>query len=109
MAKTGSELIAKAEEIEIGKPNYEYLPGYVRTALKRHLVSVGIAEPRVLLVNWPKRKNHKDLVFNVEQSNFSTSEEYLNVMRSLVWFLPNGYQYISWDAIRNAHATSVPL
>jgi len=105
----GREVLHRAESIVAGAPNEEYLPVFVRRALRRFLESAGVERPRVFLVVWPERSEHRDLVFSVERTAFATPEAYDAFMRSLSWFLPHGYQYLTWDSLRGARSAATPL
>jgi hypothetical protein len=96
----GIEVLQRSEEIVIASPNEDYLPQFVRKALRRYLKSAGVRDPRVLIVVWPGRGNHRDLAFNIERASFLTSEHYEKFMYSLSWFLPNGYQYVGWEDLK---------
>ena len=107
--QVGQEVLQRAETIVTAAPNDEYLPQFVRKALRRHLESRGVHGPRVLLVIWPDRGDYRDLVFSIDRSSFSTPAAYENVFQYLSWFLPDGYQYLEWDSIREEKLRAVPL
>lgn len=104
----GSEVLRRAEKVEIGPPNAEYLPPFIRRALRLHLEAAGIPQPRVLLVHWLERSGHRDLAFNIERAQFSP-EAHDALMESVLWFLPEGYQVVSWDSIAQAEEGSASL
>jgi len=104
----GSEIIRRSEVIRTGAPNEEYLPLFIRAAIRRHLESVGVKQPRVLLVMWPERSNHRDLAFSIRRADFAP-QVYAGLMQSLMWFLPEGYQCIAWEAVEASEASAVPL
>jgi|GEM_PF-3889005 len=104
----GREALTRHESLKVGAPNFHYLPDFVRTPLRRHLQAAGVSEPRTLLVMWPERGNHRDLAFSVLPSQFSR-ERFQVLMHSLNWFLPQGYQYIAWDAVASSSESSVLL
>ena len=97
-AELGPGILTKEEPVLTGPPNEDYLPTFVWRALRAHLESVGISDPRVLLVMWPERGDHRDLCFNIERTAFSSADDYGAFMKSLVWFLPDGYTILDSDS-----------
>lgn len=104
----GSEVLRRSEVIHTGEPTLEYLPLFVRAAVVPHLEALGVHEPRVTLVLWPERSDHRDLAFNIPRSKF-TPEAFADAMRSLMWFLPEGYQCVPWELVANLGAASATL
>ena len=108
-AELGDHVLSKQERILTGAPNEDYLPTFVRRALRLHLESVGITDPRVSLVMWPERGDHRDLCFNIERKAFSSADDYAAFMDSLVWFLPDGYTVLGSDSLPGPRSLAVPL
>lgn len=93
---SGSETITQRESVIVASPNFEYLPAFLRKAIRRQLEAVGISQPRVLIVIWPERADHRDLSFNIPQEQFS-AERYQAIMRSVSLLLPDGYQLVTCE------------
>ncbi len=110
MVDNGQEILTQEESIEVAAPNEEYLPPFIRQALRNHLESAGLPGVKVLLVLWPERDDHRDLAFSIERDRCSSQEAYDDLTKSVAWFLPDGYQYLDWDCVsQEMRSPAVPL
>jgi len=105
---TGRESLQRSEKTKIGAPNKEYLPPFMRTAIRSYLESLGVVDPRVLLVMWPDRGDHRELAFSLARDHIAPPA-YSQAMRSLLWFLPEGYQCLAWEAVARFESSAAIL
>jgi len=91
-----TEILEHDEQVLIGAPSEEFLPGYVRATLRRFLVDgVGLQDPQILLMNRPHDGPGEQLVFSIYPEDFETEEIYNFVMGRITWFLPRHYPVVS--------------
>ena len=107
-APEGLTQIKEATEVMFAAPNFEYLPEFVRSALRVHLAAVGVLEPRVMLVYWPSQER-RDLVFSVYPELFGSRDEYQAQMHAIIWYLPDGYQILTAATMAKYIGYAVPL
>lgn len=107
-APEGESRLSEATEVMFGAPNYEYLPEFVRSAIRKHLVAVGVRDPRVMLVYWPSQQR-RELIFSVYPALFGSRLEYEAQMRAILWYLPDGYQILTAESMAEHMSAAVPL
>src|SRR5882724_11707927 len=91
-----TEILDQDEQVLLGSPSEEFLPGYVRAVLRRFLVDgVGLQDPQVLLMNRPFDSPTEQLVFSIYPEDFETEEIFNFVMGRITWFLPRHYPVVS--------------
>lgn len=90
------EIIKEKEEVLLGQPSASVLPDQTRFVIREFLKSVGIKDAKLLLM---ERRNPngflQELVFNLTPDKFGTQEQYQGVMKSIAWYLPRHYTYVS--------------
>ncbi len=94
-------VIGSDEEILVGQPSEEILPGYARQQIREFLQYSGVKNPMVMLIarNYNDEENvTQDLVFNITPRNFSNEKEYQAAMNTVSWFLPKHYSLVGMDA-----------
>lgn len=84
------EVTQEPEQVMLGAPSEEALPGYVRRTIDNHFRRMGIEQPSVLLMHRPSVKE-SDLVFNVFPEMFSSEEDFRLALGSVSWYLPRHY------------------
>ena len=90
------EQIDKEEQVLVGQPAENYLPIPTRNILATFLKAQGIANPRVFLMMRKKQETDlQELVFEIDRDQFESQEQYEAIMRSIGWFLPRHYVYVS--------------
>jgi hypothetical protein len=89
------EIIEEDEEVLVGQPSESLLPGDTRTVIRNFLQGLGINDGKLLLLNRPKSGAPEELVFNLTPDKFGKQEKFESVMRSISWFLPRHYRYVS--------------
>lgn len=86
--------ISADEKILVGQPSDEILPNISRQHIREFLESVKVRNGKVLLMarNYENETEAtQDLVFNITPDNFSSGEDYQQVMQTIAWFLPRHY------------------
>lgn len=95
-----TEILQQEETAQVGAPNEEYLPLFLRPHLGHFLKHFGVADPYVALV---LRQNgtQRLLAFNIEDES---------VRAYLRWYLPPGYGWIELDPtlVREMGVTLLP-
>jgi hypothetical protein len=90
------EVIQEEEQALVGQPSESVLPPQTRAVLRDFLISLGITDCKVLLMNRRKSGPYlQELVFNLTPDKFQRHEHYEAVMRSIAWYLPRHYSYVS--------------
>lgn len=90
------ETINKAEEILIAQPSDRYLPKETRAILKKHLQSIGIKQPKIMMIcRQVEGVFIRELAFNIFKEDFSSVNQLNNIMHQLSWFLPKHYIILS--------------
>jgi hypothetical protein len=84
------EVTQEPEEVMLGAPSEEALPGYVRRVINHHFKRMGIEQPSVLLMHRPSVKE-SNLVFNVFSEMFTSEEDFRLALGSVSWYLPRHY------------------
>lgn len=93
-------VIGKDEEILVGQPSEEILPGYARKQLAEFLQYSGVKNPMIMLIarNYTdEEKVTQDLVLNITPKNFANENEYKQAMNTISWFLPKHYSIVGLD------------
>jgi hypothetical protein len=93
-----NEVLTEDEQVMVGQPSEELLPGHTRAILREYLKANGVATPKILLMmRTINGEPIQDIVFNITQSDFENEEHYKGMMTSLRWFLPQHYSYVGMD------------
>ena len=96
VARPKQETIPKGNQVMIGQPSEEFLPGYARKVLRNYLQRMmAISEPGVFLLSRPGGTPAQELVFSVFPENFETPDTFQGAMKALRWFLPRHYGVVS--------------
>ncbi|POY35451.1 hypothetical protein C3K47_15435 [Solitalea longa] len=90
------EVIQEKEKILIGQPSEMLLPLETRLVMRGFLQTFGIHNAKLLLMNRSRPEgNLQELVFNLTPDKFQSEDHYESIMRSIGWFLPRHYSYVS--------------
>lgn len=84
------EVTQEAEEVLLGPPPEDLLPGYVRKTIHEHFRRMGLERPAVVLMHRPSVPE-SNLVFNVFPEMFASEEDFRVALGSVSWFLPRHY------------------
>ncbi len=87
------EVTQEPEEVMLGNPSDEALPGYVRRVIHQHFKRMGLEQPAVLLMHRPSVPE-SNLVFNVFPEMFASEEDFRVALGSVSWFLPRHYSVL---------------
>ena len=102
--KTGKEqrqsfekhALEREEQVLIGQPSEEFLPGVARVAIKRFLKEgFGVSDLGVFLMFRKEDNPPSQLVFSLFPDDFSNEEEFAGVFRAISWFLPRHYPVVT--------------
>lgn len=78
------------------RPSASFLPPYARQAIKQFLTEkTGNVGPRVLLVSDPRNRPGQLLAFSVFAEDFTSQNDFEEVMYQLTWYLPPHYGLVS--------------
>lgn len=92
------EIIKEKEEVLLGQPSESVLPNQTRSVIRDFLKSIGINDSKLLLMNRRKPNGFlQELVFNLTPDKFEKKEHYEGVMKSIAWYLPRHYSYVSMN------------
>ncbi len=92
------EIIKEKEEVLIGQPSETVLPIQTRIVIRDFLKNLGINDTKLLLMNRRKPGGYQqELVFNLTPDKFEKKEHYEGVMKSIAWYLPRHYSYVSMN------------
>jgi hypothetical protein len=92
------EIIKQKEEVFLGQPSESILPNSTRNVIRDFLKSIGINDAKLLLMNRRKPNGFlQELVFNLTPDKFEKNEHYEGVMKSIAWYLPRHYSYVSMN------------
>lgn len=97
----GDFVLGKDEEILVGQPAEDILPGYARAQLREFLEYSGVTDPQIMLIarNYTdETKVSQDLALNITPKNFANNQEYETAMRTISWFLPKHYSLVGLAA-----------
>ncbi|MFT3911371.1 MAG: hypothetical protein QM737_18255 [Ferruginibacter sp.] len=87
----------KGEQILIAQPSESYLPKQARQVLRSFLISIGIAEPKIMMVcRRVEGTIIQELAFNVYADDFPSAEIFNYRMQQITWFLPRHYIIVSF-------------
>jgi hypothetical protein len=90
------ETIKKKESVFVGQPSETVLPNQTRAVIRAFFKSIGINDVKLLLMQRAKKDGFfQELVFNLTPDRFEIKEDYDGVMKSISWFLPRHYTYVS--------------
>lgn len=81
--------IKNGQQLWVGVPSDQFLPGYVRSVIKQFLADQGIFTPKVLMVSSDNKIF--DLCFSIESLKLPPAHEHANIAEALAWFLPAHY------------------
>ena len=80
------------EEWLIAQPSEEYLPAATRRNLKRFLQSIGIEQPKIMLVVRPIHGQMvKELLINIFREDFDSDQQFQHRLNQISWLLPRHY------------------
>ncbi len=90
----------EAQKVLVGQPAENYLPKVSRAVLHSYLASFNIQDPKILIMMRPAAAPApeamiQELVFRLSPEMFQSQQQYENILRSLAWFLPRHYRYVS--------------
>lgn len=92
------EVIKDGEEILVGQPAEAILPIETRAVIREFLTNAGLENVKIALVNRRRPSGIlQELVFNLTPARFQSTEHYEAVMRSIAWYLPRHYSYVSME------------
>jgi len=92
------EIIKEKEEVRVGQPSESVLPNKTRIVIREFLKSNGVNNSKLLLMNRQKTDGLiQELVFNLTPDKFETQEQYESIMKSIAWYLPRHYSYVSMN------------
>jgi hypothetical protein len=91
------EVIPDKQQALIGQPSDAILPTPVRSVIRKFLAELSITDAKVLLMNRRKSDEQflQELVFNLTPDKFENHEHFEAVMRSIAWFVPRHYTFVS--------------
>jgi len=91
--KAGNVVIAEGQEMIVGAPSEQYLPGFARKVLREFLQAQGMKEPRVTVLS---TKDYKtvDLLFSAESLNDLKPKDFRTMSEAIAWFLPLHYNIV---------------
>lgn len=92
------EIIKEKEEVLLGQPSESILPNQTRIVIRDFLKGIGLNDTKLLLMNRRKPNGFlQELVFNLTPDKFEKKEHYEGVMKSIAWYLPRHYSYVSMN------------
>jgi hypothetical protein len=92
----GDEEAEGDANILVGQPSIGFFPAYARNVLKHFLIRVtGNSAPQVMLVTHPRKAPAQSLVFSVYPEDFTSRQDFDDLMYRLTWFLPGHYGLLS--------------
>lgn len=92
--------IDQGDNLLVGQPSENILPGFLRQQLSEYLQYAGIKNPKVMLIARNYEDENlvsQDLVFNLTPKQFRNKKEYNEVMSAIEWFLPKHYSFLGVD------------
>jgi hypothetical protein len=91
------EVVQDKEQALIGQPSEAILPAQARAAIRKFLEGLSIVDAKILLMNRrkPDEQFLQELVFNLTPDKFQSHEYFEAVMRSIAWYLPRHYTFVS--------------
>lgn len=95
----GNEVIQEEQEVLVGEPSENILPQETRGVVRQFLQRLGIVDCKITLMNRKMKDDSflQEIVFNLTPQRFPKKEYYEAVMKSISWFLPRHYTYVSMD------------
>ncbi|MEI6948983.1 hypothetical protein V9K67_17485 [Paraflavisolibacter sp. H34] len=109
-ASEEKEVIQEDEQILVAQPSESYLPQQARAVLREHLVAHGFNDPQIFLMVRQKPGGEvQELAFNLAQDQFPSREQQAKLMRSLGWFLPRHYSFVSFATNEGLEQNFMPL
>lgn len=104
------ETLLADEKMMAGAPSEKFLPKQARAIIRDFLKSMGIAQPKVMLVSRNiNGKPVQELSFNVTQGDFPTQRHYTFTMEHLAWYLPRHYSVLTFDGYNEFQKNYVDL
>jgi hypothetical protein len=83
------EVLEQDRNVMTGSPSEEFLPAWARRVIAGFLKSAAkIESPGVLVMVDPSRAPARNLVFNIHPEDFSSHDEFQQIMNAIGWFLP---------------------
>jgi hypothetical protein len=109
-ATAETEVIKEDEQIMVTQPSETYLPRQTRAVLREHLAAIGFTDPKIFLMVRQKPGGEvQELAFNLAQDLFESREQQAQLMRSLGWFLPRHYSFVSFATNTGLEQNFMPL
>jgi hypothetical protein len=91
--QSGWDELSENSQMTIGQPSDEYLPPYVRQAIRRFIVEgLGKDEPQVVLICPVDSPQALTLVLSVFPEDYPDEQRYTSIMHLIRWYLPTSYQ-----------------
>jgi hypothetical protein len=92
-----NEVVQDKEQALIGQPSEAILPTQARAAIRKFLEGLSIYDAKIFLMNRrkPDEQFLQELVFNLTPDKFESHEYFEAVMRSIAWYLPRHYTFVS--------------
>jgi hypothetical protein len=88
--------LGPGREVLMAAPSEQFLPPFARNILKKYLQHLGVADPRVLLINDPRTTPNQSLAFSFHPKDVASQEVFDDTMKRLRdWFLPTHYGLVS--------------
>ncbi|RYE27384.1 MAG: hypothetical protein EOP45_01445 [Sphingobacteriaceae bacterium] len=88
--------IRKDEQVLIAQPSETYLPQKAKQVLKLFLQSIGIKQPKILMMcRTIEKQVIQELAFNIFREDFQSTEELNLLLKKISWFLPMHYIVLS--------------
>lgn len=90
------EVVTSDEDFLVAQPSESYLPKQTRAILKSFLQSIGVEQPKVMLVSRTvEGEVIQELAFNIFHEDFETTEILNYRLQQISWFLPRHYIIVS--------------
>ncbi len=90
--KLSREVVEESRQVMVGQPSEEYLPGYVRTAIRNFAMQrLNMTSLQAFLLMDPAAEPPQAMVFSIFPDQFANENEYGAVLSMLRWYLPTHY------------------
>jgi hypothetical protein len=104
------ETIKKDEEVLLAQPSESYLPRQTRQLLKSFLQSIGIKQPKLMMVcRTIEGQVIQELAFNIFPEDFPSIEHLNFRLKQISWFLPRHYIVLALPKTSNFNTNFADL